>query len=123
MPVMLDIGNAVLKPLLRSPLHFVISRGLMLITFTGRKTGRQYTTPVAYGRQGDTLYFFSGKDRKWVNNLRGGAPVTLRLQGRDVPGRAEVCPEDETSRALLKAMYPRLSADKAAQMLMIRVHL
>lgn len=123
MPVMLDIGNAVLKPLLRSPLHFVASHGLMLITVTGRKTGRLYTTPVAYGRQGDSIYFFSGKDRKWIRNLAGGAPVTLRLRGKDVPARAELCPEDETSRELLKAMYPRMSADKAADMLMIRVQI
>ena len=40
----------VMKPimtgLLRSRLHSLISRSLMLITYTGRTTGKQYTFPT-----------------------------------------------------------------------------
>ncbi|MDE0053611.1 MAG: hypothetical protein OXT64_05055, partial [Gammaproteobacteria bacterium] len=39
--------NAGMRLLLRSPLHALASRSLMLITFTGRVTGRTYTTPEA----------------------------------------------------------------------------
>src|SRR5262249_17743027 len=40
--------NPVIRALLRSPVHGLMSKSLMLITFTGRKSGRRYTTPVRY---------------------------------------------------------------------------
>ena len=36
--------------LLRSPFHGMLSNGMMLITVSGRKTGKKYTTPVDYTR-------------------------------------------------------------------------
>jgi len=32
--------------LLRSPLHALVSKSTLLITFTGRKSGKKYTTPI-----------------------------------------------------------------------------
>jgi len=62
----------------------------MVIQYTGRKTGKRYRLPVGYLRVGDTLLTTSYKRRKWWRNLRDGADVTLRLQGKDVTGYAEV---------------------------------
>ncbi len=31
----------------------------MLISFTRRKSGKTYTTPVSYSRQGDKVYIFA----------------------------------------------------------------
>ncbi len=80
--------------LLYSPLHWIISGMTMVINFTGRKTGKPYRLPVDYRRVGNTLLTTSYKPRTWWRNLRGGAEVTLRLQGKDVKGQAEVI-EDE----------------------------
>lgn len=55
----------------------------MLITFTGKKSGRQYTTPVRYIRAGNLIRCFTSSDNKWWRNLRDGAEVTLRIQGED----------------------------------------
>ncbi len=41
--------------LLRSPLQGLASGGLMLLTFTGRRSGRKFTIPVGYQRDGDVL--------------------------------------------------------------------
>jgi hypothetical protein len=41
-------ANMVVRPLLRSRLHGVLSSRLMLLDYTGRKTGRRYTFPVGY---------------------------------------------------------------------------
>ena len=46
-----------------------------LITVTGRKTGRKYTTPVGYYQEGDTLWVISSRDRTWWRNATGGAQV------------------------------------------------
>jgi deazaflavin-dependent oxidoreductase (nitroreductase family) len=82
-------GNDFVAWLLRSRLHGLLSGGMLLITFTGRKTGRQYTTPVGYYREGDVLWVITSRDRTWWRNLRGGAEVTLRLRGRNVQAHAE----------------------------------
>jgi hypothetical protein len=73
--------NHAVAALLRSPLHGLISRDLMLITFTGRKSGRSYTTPVTYSQQGEQIVFHS--TQRWWKNLEGSALVTLRLRGRE----------------------------------------
>ena len=39
-----------MKFILRSPLHGMVSKYLTLITFTGRKSGKNYTTPVSYSQ-------------------------------------------------------------------------
>lgn len=75
--------HAVINPLmaflLRSPLHGLVSDSLMLIRFTGRRSAREYTTPVGYHRFGDGLVVFTHSD--WWRNLRGGASVSLLLRG------------------------------------------
>jgi deazaflavin-dependent oxidoreductase (nitroreductase family) len=86
--------NPLMAFLLRSPLHGLVSKNLVLLTVTGRKSGKPVTTPVNYVRDGEALLVVSWKDRTWWRNLRGGAPVTLRLRGRDVRARGEVFEEE-----------------------------
>lgn len=78
--------NPFIVALLKSPLHGFISGSTMLITVTGRKSGRQITLPVGFMRQDDGLLVLSKADRTWWKNLRGGAPVHLRLEGKPVTG-------------------------------------
>ena len=40
---------------LRSRLHGLLSWGLMLVTVTGRRTGRTYTIPVGYQRDREAI--------------------------------------------------------------------
>lgn len=60
----------------------------MLITFTGKRSGRRYTTPVRYVRLDDTIRCFTSSENTWWRNLRGGADVILRLEGVDRRYRA-----------------------------------
>lgn len=92
--LLVGIGNPFMKLILRSPLHGLFSKNVMLITYVGRKSGRTYTTPVNYLVQGDVLRTVSFRERTWWRNLRGGSSVILRLQGRDVKGWGRVI-EDE----------------------------
>jgi hypothetical protein len=86
--------NVIMRLLLRSPLHFVASRSLMLITFTGRNSGRQFTTPVRYFRDGETVRSFTSVEGQWWRNLRGGADVVLSIEGRDAPYHATAVEND-----------------------------
>ena len=88
-------GNDFVKFFLRTPLHVFMGK-TMLITVTGCKTGKKYTTPVGYFRSNGNLWILSGRDRTWWRNVRDGAEVSLRLHGRDVTGFAEAVLDEET---------------------------
>ena len=81
--------NPIVIGLLHSPLHSLLDKNTMLITVTGRKSGKRYTFPVSYIRDGETLLVISQKDRTWWKNLSNGAPVTVLLQGHTLQARGE----------------------------------
>jgi hypothetical protein len=84
-------GNRVVRWLLQSPAHGVVSGRLALITVTGRRSGRRFTFPVGYRQDGDEVTIgVEWPDRKvWWRNLRGaGAPVSLKLRGAEREGHA-----------------------------------
>ncbi len=86
--------NKVMIWLLRSPLHGLVSKDIMLITVTGRKSGKAYRLPVSYVREDNLVLCSTEHVRSWWKNLRGGADVTLRLRGSQVAGRATVIDDD-----------------------------
>ena len=49
------VGNPVVSAILRSPIHGMLSRRVMLLTVRGRRTGTWYTVPVGYVRQDGAL--------------------------------------------------------------------
>jgi len=107
---MFKIMNPVMKGLLRSPLHRLLDGTLVLLTYTGRKTGRQYTIPIGYfvWGEGELLSFSSAR---WWTNLRGSAPLTLLLKGRRVHAVPTVIEEHEavidTLEEFIKRLGPR----------------
>ena len=80
-------GNDFVKFFLRTPLY-VFFGDTMLITVTGCKTGKKYTTPVGYYRDGDSLWVISSRDRTWWRNVKDGAEVEMRIRGKNVKGFA-----------------------------------
>ncbi len=99
-PTVPRIVNVVVKALLRSPLHGLMSKNRMLLTFRGRKSGKLYNTPVSYFHEGESIVCFT--DSSWWKNLRGGALVRMRLAGRDVAGIAY--PTDTDREAIAKGL-------------------
>ena len=98
--------NPLLTTILRSPLHMMLSGNTLALTYAGRKSGKAYTTPVNYVRDGDCLLTTSYRTRTWWRNLRGEAPVSLRLQGHEVKATGRVI-EDEP--AVVEALFAYLS--------------
>ena len=66
----------------------------MLVTFRGRKSQREFTTPVRYVRINDTVRCFTSAKNQWWRNMRGGAEVTLRINGKDSRYRATAIEDD-----------------------------
>lgn len=80
--------NVPMRAVLSLPFPTPLSANLMLVSYTGRKTGRAYRQPVSYVRDGGTLLTPGGG--RWTVNLADGRAARLRLAGRDVPARADL---------------------------------
>jgi deazaflavin-dependent oxidoreductase (nitroreductase family) len=98
--------NSAMKFVLRSPVHGIVSKTVLLITFTGRKSGKIYTTPVSYSQHGDQVTIFTHAN--WWKNLRSEAPVTLRIQGRELQGLPEPVAMDKQAVAAGLAAHLRV---------------
>ena len=97
-------GNSFISWVLRSPLHGFLSDGMMLITFSGQKTGKKYTIPVGYFWKDGCLWILTSRNRTWWRNLQGGAVVDLLLKRKQVSGFA-VTEHDEENVAELLVVY------------------
>jgi hypothetical protein len=112
-------GNDFMSWVLRSPFHGMLSNGMMLLTVTGRTTGKKYTLPVGYYSEGGYLWVITSRDRKWWKNLHGGANVELLLKRKPVTAFAE---PDLDEKSVEERMYEYLQhVPQAAKPLGIRV--
>jgi hypothetical protein len=79
--------NVPMRAVLGLPVATPLGANLMLISYTGRKTGKAYRQPVSYARDGEVLLTPGGG--RWTLNLTDDRPVRIRLRGRDVAARGE----------------------------------
>jgi F420H(2)-dependent quinone reductase len=100
--------NPVVRGLLASPAHGVVSRHLLLLTVTGRKSGKRFTFPTAYKLEGDRLTIpIEWPERKlWWRNLRQPAAVELRLRGARRTGRGVVEGQEATGVKVVVTLDP-----------------
>ncbi len=96
---MMRAVNVPMRAVLRLPVPTPLSANLMLVSYTGVKSGKAYLQPVSYARDGETLLTPGGG--RWTLNLKGGRPVTLRLRGRTVPARADLVSDPAEVERLL----------------------
>lgn len=101
--------NALMRGVLATPgLARLAGRGLIVLYVVGRKSGAQYTIPVAYVRDGDELLI--GTSARWVRNLRTGDTLTVRYLGR----RVEMSVQVDAGEAEAIADYATIVGQNAA---------
>ena len=91
--------NVPMRAVLGLPFPTPLSGNLMLISYTGRKTGKAYRQPVSYARDGDVLLTPGGG--RWTLNLADGRPIRIRLRGRDEAARPELVTDPAELERLL----------------------
>jgi hypothetical protein len=98
---LLRLVNPVLGFLLRTPLAGPARKQLMVLSFTGRKTGRPYSLPVSAHLIDHELYALTGAP--WKQNFRDGAPAQVVYDGKTTAMRGELIRD----RATVSDLYHR----------------
>jgi hypothetical protein len=96
--------DPLMTTLLTSPLHSLLSAGMVVLEIMGRKSGRLFRLPVSYTDMGDGLLITSLSERVWWRNLRGGAQVGVILRGQRLAGRAEAIEEPSQVASLIATL-------------------
>jgi hypothetical protein len=95
--------NPPMRALLRSPLHGIASRNLAILCYRGRKSGREYATPLSYvkdqtrenGTPRERVRFLSSRNTRWWLNFRGGPiPVEIEIARELVTGEGRLLTTD-----------------------------
>jgi deazaflavin-dependent oxidoreductase (nitroreductase family) len=76
---------------------------MLLLTTTGRKSGKKHTTPLAYQPDGDDIYVFGSfaggpRHPAWYHNLVANPDVTVEVGPDAYPATAVILEGDERDR-------------------------
>jgi hypothetical protein len=86
------VANKVVIAALKVPvLDKAAGKAMVMITYTGRKSGKSFTLPVGYKRKGDELLIgVALPDQKnwWRNFSDEGGPISVKLDGVERTGHA-----------------------------------
>lgn len=85
---LLRVVNPLMALLLRTPVAGPMREQMMVVTVTGRKTGRRYTIPLSAHRIDGTLYALT--TAPWKNNFRDGATAEVLHNGKSTTMRGEL---------------------------------
>ncbi|MCV7402194.1 hypothetical protein H7K24_18825 [Mycobacterium fragae] len=101
--------NPMMKLLLRTPLAGGARQQLMVVSFTGRKSGRQYSIPLSAHLLDDVLYALTAAP--WKHNFRDGATAQVMHNGKTATMRGELVAD----RALVADIYSRCAESYGAK--------
>ncbi len=86
---------------------------MLLLTTTGRRTGRKRTTPLLFARDGNRLAVIASnggreRDPSWWTNLRFNPEAEVEIKGDRWSVKAEKANDDEKTRlwTLMTTTFP-----------------
>jgi hypothetical protein len=105
----LRLVNPALRFLLGTPLAGPARKQLMVLSFTGRKTGRRYSIPLSAHLIDHDLYALTGAP--WKQNFRNGAPAEVVYDGKTTAMRGELIRD----RAVVSDLFQRCAESYGVQ--------
>ena len=116
------IVNRVVRWALSSPWRAQrIGRHLLLLHFTGRKSGRRFVLPVAYRDAGDgRLRVLTNSG--WRVNLRDDPHVTLTVLGKQRFARAHLVEDPDTVASVYRRLIDEVGFESAGRRMGIRIN-
>jgi hypothetical protein len=92
-PALMKFALKVQVFLLRRNFIKGMNKALMVITTTGRKSGKHFALPIGYVRDGSDILTFSllrdGRRSNWYENVLVNKTATLEIQGQKIEMRGE----------------------------------
>jgi len=74
--------NPVVKGILRSPLHGMMSNNTMVLSYRGQRSGRAFELPISYAQINGDLYAFTAKSGQWWRNFMNPNDATVLVGGQ-----------------------------------------
>ena len=98
--------NPFTRAIAKSPLHTIISRNIIVLTFPGIKSGRIYSIPVSYLETSDKeMICLTDRPYIWWRNLINNKNIQILLKGKLLNANVEIEFENDNLIAeKLKAM-------------------
>jgi hypothetical protein len=99
-----------MRALLRSPFHSIASANLCLLSYRGRRSGRQVTTPLSFTRDGRLVRLLTSHNTRWWKNfVAAPSPVEIEIARTSHRGLARAITQDNAPfrngiRAFLTAL-------------------
>jgi hypothetical protein len=94
------VVNPVVRWIARSPFG-AVTGGVLVLEFTGRRSGRQLSVPVLGRPHSGALYALT--DASWALNFTDGAPVTVTCRGRRRTGRGVLVVDSAEAAAAMRS--------------------
>ncbi|WP_152410570.1 mycobacterial cell wall protein Rv0580c, partial [Mycobacterium tuberculosis] len=85
---LLRLVNPILRSLLHTPLAGPLRTQLMVVSFTGRKTGRHFSIPLSAHVIDNDLYALT--EAGWKHNFSDGAAAQVVYDGKTTAMRGEL---------------------------------
>ena len=108
----LRLGNPLVRLVLESRAHRLLSGRLVLLTYRGHRSGREFRIPLRYAEPlaGTVVTLAVRPERKkWWRSFAPAGPAALTLRGARVLALGALAEEDARERALAAylARHPR----------------
>jgi len=118
--------DPVVRALLRSPAHRLLSGSVLLLEYIGRRSGQRRALPVMYAPAGEDLVVMAGHPgtKTWWRNFGPdprGVQVTVRGEQRNGAARRPDIGTDDHEQAVraYRRRYPRGVPDPAAPVVVL----
>lgn len=107
-------------------------RSMVLLTTTGRKSGKHRTAPIQYMKDGDNIILVASNGGNvnhpaWWHNIGANPDVTVQIGKKKMRARAETADDEERARLwpLLVEFYPGYQAyeeetERTVQVVIVR---
>jgi hypothetical protein len=107
--------NPIVRFLVRTPLAGPLREQMMVVSFTGRKTGRRFSIPLSAHRIDNDLYAITSAG--WKYNFRDGADAEVLHKGKTTAMRGELISDPAVVADLCKRAAESYGV-KRAQLMM-----
>ena len=110
--------NPILRYLLRTPVAGTARQQMMVVSFSGRKTGRRYSIPLSAHQIDNALYAMTSAP--WKRNFRDGAAADVLHNGKTTSMRGELIRDRAVTADLYRRCPESYGAKRAQRMMALK---